>query len=458
LKAQKIVCLLLGAAIFLFAEENAQFLSKATSSKLTLTSAIEQAVANNPELKAKKSDINAQEQKFNLAQSAQMPTLALEGSVARFDIDQRLVAASFNGEPGEFGGNVLQSSLVMKIPLYVGGKIVADIEANRYLVMAQKHLLANSQNELIFNIRTLFWSIYTQEKTIESLLFSLDTMQKHQNEVQLQYELKDVAKVDILKTNVRIADLKQMLEDAKNKLSALYSILYITIGFDNYFNDDGVKIDMDEMDMQFDHTFMLPKDLYQKALQNRGDYLSLKAKLEALKQEVIIAKAGDKPTVGFYGNYTYRDLMDEANSDESTGSIGLSFSIPLYTGGATEAKIGVSYANLQATKERLLSLELKIQNEIRNAISEFESSRKRAKLAKEAIDFALENLRIEELKYSLGKGSQTDLMDAQNDLLNAQTNHAKMVSLGHIAYAKIIYATGEDYTQTNANQRKSNVQ
>lgn len=449
----KILFCTLATVVFAFANDNLSF-----PDKISLSQAIEIGLQNNPELRAKQSDINIQEQKLNLAKSAQMPTLGIEGSLSHYNRDQRLIAGDDNGVAGEFGSDVFQSSLVLKYPLYIGGKIVADIEANRYLTMAQQHLLFFSQNELIFNIRTLFWSIYAQEKSIESLFFALETMQKHKKEVELRFELNDVAKVDILKTDVRIADLKQTLEDAKSKLSNLYSLLYATIGLENFSSTRTTAIDMKDMQSNFDHTFMPLNDLYKKAIENRGDYLSLKQKIHALEQEVIIAQSSQKPSVGLYANYNYRNLTDKASADETTNTIGVTFSIPLYTGGANEAKVAVSYAALESTKQRLHALELKIQNEINSALNDYESSRKRAKLSKDSIDLALENLRIEELKYRLGKGSGIDLLDAQSVLLNAQTNYSKMVSSGHISYAKILYTIGGKDFINQINTRNSNVQ
>lgn len=455
MKVKKIVFLVIATVVFIFAEDNSNFLSQKSLEKLTLSQAIEIALQNNPELKAKKSDIKAQEQKLTIAQSGHLPTLGIEGSLSHYSRDQKLIPTSFNGERGEFGSDVFQSSLVLKLPLYMGGKIVADIEANRYLTLAQEHLLVYSQKELVFNIRTLFWSIYSQEKSIDSLLFALETMEKHKKEVILKFELKDVAKVDILKTDVRIADLKQMLEDGKNKLSNLYSLLYVTMGIENSFT---INIDRDDMQAKFDHAFIEPQDLYKEALQNRDDYLSFKTKVEALKQEIIIARSSQKPSIGLYGNYGYRNLGDISSAHEITNSFGVTFSMPLYSGGSNEAKVALSYANLQSTQERLHALELKIQNDINNALSEFKSSRKRSKLSKDSIDLAMESLRIEELKYKLGKGVQSDLLDAQTILLNAQTNYAKMVALGHISYARLLYAIGKYDTKNHNNRRNSNVQ
>jgi outer membrane protein TolC len=432
----------------LFANENYNSLEKEEQRTITLSQAITKALEKNPELKAKKSDIVVQSQELKIAQSANLPTLNLEGNIDHFSDEQRLVSSTYNGESGIFGGNIFESNLNLSLPLYMGGKIVADIKAKEYLVLAQNQLLVNSQNQLIFNIKSIFYSINAQEKAIESLDFALKTMQKHKQEVNLKFELKTVARVELLKADVRIAELMQSKEYEKNKLTSLYSLLYATIGLENYFSDSVLKIDVEGLEISFEYALEKQEELYNKALLNRGDYLSMKAKINSLNQEVIIAKSSQKPTLKFYANLGYRNLVDTSDADHVSSYVGMAFNVPLYTGGANEAKVVSSYASLESYRQRLYSLQLSIQNEINSAVADFISSKKRAKLSKDSITLALENLRIEELKYQLGKGSQIDFLDAQSLLLNAQTNYIKMQSLAHIAYAKISYLIGEKHLQT----------
>jgi outer membrane protein len=432
----------------LFANESYYNLQKEDKRTISLSEAIEKALQNNPDLKAKKSDIVVQTQKLKIAQSANLPSLNLEGSLDHFSQDQRLVAATYNSEIGEFGDNFFKTNLKFTLPLYMGGKIVANIKAKEYLVLAQNHLLVNSQNQLIFNVKSIFWYIYAQEKAIDSFGFAIKTMQKHKQEVHLQYELKKVARVELLKTDVRIAELNQKKEDEENKLTSLYSLLYATLGIENSFSKDFLRVDVQGLKMNLEYTFAQPKELYTIALENRGDYLSMKDKLNSLNQEVIVAKSANKPTLKFYGNLGYRNIIDTSDEDNIKSSVGMAFNIPLYTGGANEAKVVSSYASLESYRQRLHSLQLSIQSDINNAVADFVSSKKRAKLSKDSITLALENLRIEELKYQLGKGSQIDLFEAQSLVLNAQTNYIKMQSLAHIAYAKISYLIGSKHLKT----------
>jgi outer membrane protein TolC len=61
---------------------------------------------------------------------------------------------------------------------------------------------------------------------------------------------------------------------------------------------------------------------------------------------------------------------------------------------------------------------------------------------KKTIEQAEENLRIESGKYTLGKGSMTDVLDAQTALLESQTHYHRALADYHVALARLKLAKG----------------
>jgi outer membrane protein TolC len=71
-----------------------------------------------------------------------------------------------------------------------------------------------------------------------------------------------------------------------------------------------------------------------------------------------------------------------------------------------------------------------------------DSARKRIEATQAAINQGKESLRIEQEKYGLGKGSITDVLDAQSALLESQTSYYRALADYHIAQAQLTLATG----------------
>ncbi|MCK7512288.1 MAG: TolC family protein [Desulfobacterales bacterium] len=119
-------------------------------------------------------------------------------------------------------------------------------------------------------------------------------------------------------------------------------------------------------------------------------------------------------------------------------------SVPLFEGGRVSAKVSEETALLAAAQDRLRKLELQIRQETEAAALDVLSNTARFKATEKSIEQAKESLRIESLKYELGKGSITDLLDAQAALLQAETSNCRSCIDYHISIARLKLATGGD--------------
>lgn len=85
----------------------------------------------------------------------------------------------------------------------------------------------------------------------------------------------------------------------------------------------------------------------------------------------------------------------------------------------------------------------KIREDVQTAILNVESSRERVRATEKAIEQGRESLHIEREKYELGKGTITDVLDAQSALLESETNHAQALAAYNTAIAQYRAAVGE---------------
>jgi len=100
---------------------------------LTLQQAIETALANNPEVAARKWDASAAQARRDQAFGARLPRLGVVGGYTRYLDDQRLMAAGQDGEPGLFGQDIVSGDLVLTMPLFTGGRLVNQVRAAELL-------------------------------------------------------------------------------------------------------------------------------------------------------------------------------------------------------------------------------------------------------------------------------------------------------------------------------------
>ena len=123
--------------------------------------------------------------------------------------------------------------------------------------------------------------------------------------------------------------------------------------------------------------------------------------------------------------------------------VGVAVDIPLFEGGQIGARVRQEQAKLSAARHRLSELKLQIRLDVETAILNARSANERIQATKTAIASADESLRIEREKYDVGKGSITDVLDAQSALLDSQTNYYRAVADYNTALAQVHLAVGE---------------
>jgi outer membrane protein len=402
----------------------------------TIERALETALNHNPEIAAITWEVSIADSKLEATQAGRFPTFIIEAGYQRFLDDQRLIAARYNGEPGVFDKDISRIDLVLKLPIFTGGRITHEIIAADLLKQSEEKRLARSREELIFNVSSLFYGILGQHEVIRSIEFSIGAMEEHFKQVTSLLGAQKAAKVDLLRTEVRLSDLRQSLVKAKNGLSMQKRLLANLLGLDPDMGVISVK-----GELSFEKQPDTPtKDLFSIAMKQRADYLSAKNRLEAQARRVDAARAGYWPTVSITGSYGFRIAGTDENEDAS--AIGMGASIPLFDGGRTSAQIRQEIAGLRAAQERLHKLELQIHQEVETAALDIQSSVERVHATQLSIDQAGETLRIERMKYDLGSGSITEVLDAQAALLQSETNHTQALADFHIATARLTLATG----------------
>ncbi|MCF8106678.1 MAG: TolC family protein [Desulfohalobiaceae bacterium] len=411
---------------------------------LTLQQAIEIGLANNPGVAALDWETAGAEARHDQAFSERLPRLdAVSGYTHSLDA-QRLSPVSEGGDTGLFSRNILAGDLVLSMPLFTGGRLVNRVKAADLLRQALSQRLARSREELVFNVSSVFYRILAQRHVIESLEFSRQTLAEHMKRIEAMIKAKKAARVDRMRTDVRLADVQQQLAREKNLLVVLRRTLANFLGQEE--NMDKIRL---QGKLALGEEAGLPEleTALAEAWNARDDYLAVKSALEAQARNVDAARAGNWPDVSFQGSYggnlaagqtsgTGDDLEDE-------GRIGLAMEMPLFDGGRIRAEVREQYTRLAAAQKRLRELELEIRLEIETALAGIESSQQRARALQKSIIQAKESLRIEQQKYNLGKGAIVDVLDAQASLLETETTYYQMLAELQTAMAQLKLATGK---------------
>ncbi|GAB4274896.1 MAG: TolC family protein [Deferrisomatales bacterium] len=405
---------------------------------------VELALENNPKLRAAHWEVATTRAQSTAAASARLPHLRALGSYAHTLDEARLVPTHRNGEPGVFGDDLWAADLVLTLPLFTGGRLVNEVRASELLLDAARQRLGRTRDELVFNVSSLFYTILGQERVVESLQFSLQALEHHRSRVEQLLRAQKAARVDLLRTEVRLADLQQRLVREQNVVAIQRRGLLNLLGLEKAPEAWALRGDLTLAAEAPDLT-----EAVAAAENQRPDYQAARAALEAEARRVDVARGARWPSLSLRGSYGWRwaagatQHPSGTQTAEDVGSLAFLVDVPLFEGGRLDAREREARARLAAARERLRQLELQILLDVETAVRNIASSRRRVEATRAAVTQAEESFRIEREKYTYGKGTITDVLDAQSALLDAQTQLYRALADHRIARAQLHLAVGE---------------
>lgn len=414
---------------------------------LTLSKAVETALAHNPQLQAAGYRADAAAEKTLQAGSGALPQVYLNGGYSRTTnpmwafgtkLNQESIAAR-DFDPARLNnpdaiGNY-NSSLAVVWPLYDQGRtwygrqqaLLNQDAAGLYAERARQEIIAGT-------VLAYIGTLLARENEIV-IRQAADTARSHLKLIQSRYDGGFVAKSDLLRAQVHIADLEQQLAEAKSGVNIAKCRLTVAMGMAG---------DLDfTLSSPLEAGYPPEEDLeawINKALALRPDLKSMTLQKDIAQKEVDKSKAARLPSVNLTGNYEINseELDDHGNSY----TVGALLSLPLYSGGRVSAAIREAESNLKQADAMVRALNQQICGETRQAFFNAKSSWERIPVSTAAVGQAEESLRIVKNRYDSGLFTITDLLDAETALQQSQMNHLKSLHDCKAAATRLDLAAG----------------
>ena len=190
--------------------------SPQTALPADIDGAVEQAVANNPILKAADTDVKEAEAQKASAQSPFFPTLHFEVS-GRNDSD-------INGVPGQ--DDDIQAMLRMRYNLFQGGKDDARQKETAALLSQAQDIRDKTYREVVETMRLSWASFETVSSQLEFFATHRDAAIKTHESYQQQFNLGQRTLLDLLDSANEMYTAKADYTNAKyDQMTAMYRIL-----------------------------------------------------------------------------------------------------------------------------------------------------------------------------------------------------------------------------------------
>jgi outer membrane protein len=327
-------------------------------------------------------------------------------------------------------------NLRYELPLYTGGKLEAlnrQAQANQAYT---RYNLETVEQELIFTVKKAYYVVLQTRQSRETLNEAVKSMENHLREAQLYYEAGMVPQLDVMRAEVKLADLRQKQLMVNNGLETAQVYLDFVLGV-----DQGNRYELVD---QMEYT-PYGKDLEaakQTALENRSELKAIRTKVQMAEEAVTVVKSGNKPIVALVaegGEKTTRPF----NSDDLDLSLSLVATLKLTDGGMVKNRIAEAEKVVRQAKTGEEQLTRAIKLEVEQAYRNLQNALETIAVARKVLNQAQETVRMAEVSYKEGLSTSLERIDAETGLTQAKNNYNQAVSNYQIALAQLEKAIGD---------------
>jgi TolC family type I secretion outer membrane protein len=380
----------------------------------TLDDALAIAYQTNPNLLAARAQLRATDELVAQAKAQRRPTVGITGSMT-YGVTDNL--CSLTGDLNLVQEDTCAPSAVrldIVQPVFRGGSIEADIDQAENLVRAQRAALAAAEQDVLLGAATAYVDVYRDQAVLDLTQSNESVVAAERNATRNRFDVGAVTQTDVVQAESRLARATAQRIEAEASLAVSKATYRELIGeVAGVFGEPPLALELPQSE--------------EVAVQQSASNPSVIATefAEKAARDAIDSAFGELlPSFDLIGELRARDdlINDSLFDEDQTASITARVKIPLYQAGSVDSRV-------RAAKHRAGQLRNQVEAQRRAAAREAESawqsltSARAQKLSFEAevgaADLALKGVRRE---AELGARTVLDILDAEQELLDAQVN------------------------------------
>jgi len=371
----------------------------------TISEALALAYANNPSLNAARAQLRSVDENVPQALSGWRPTITASGSAGRIGSTVDDFSAYYNNA---------SISLSISQTIFNGFKTVNSTRQAEALVRAQRESLMATEQDTLLDAATAYVDVIQDTALVSLQRSDLKFLQEQVRAARDRFDVGEGTRTDVSQAEARAAEARASLNTALANLNTSRAIYRQVIGTDarNLSADTTI-------------TRYVPKSL-EDALQTSEVQQPLirqaQHQVDAAIFNIKTVEGDLMPTVTLDGSLT-RTWNPSSTTDLSDNAqIFGNVTIPIYQGGAVSSQVRQAKEDLGQTRLQLDVTREQVRANVISAWGNYqaaEASIVAAQAAVEAQQLALEGV-IEEQR--VGQRTTLDVLDAQRELVNQQSN------------------------------------
>ncbi len=411
-----------------------------------LVAVYQRALQNDPQIREADANRLASLESKPQALAALLPQISAGGSYSKTDQEAQRTTL-INSDPSvptsplvprTIGSNSdldnRQYDLSLRQTLFRWDQWAALKRADAQVAQAQADFEA-AQQDLIQRTSQRYFDVLAAQDTVDASEAALEAFSRQLDQADKRFEVGLIAITDVQEARAGRDQAAATVIQAKRALATARELLRELTG--EPFDSLAAPID----DMPLKSPDPLDEDLWvTAALEQNLRVISARLATDVAKQDIQTARSGHYPTLDLVVSRSDQDMdgtqvgrnaagqitpRSPADQSQTTDSIGIQVTVPIYSGGATSSRIRQRVYLHRAARERLERANRETERAARDAYLGVLSEISRVQALRQAVESSRTALEATEAGFEVGTRTTVDVLDARRQLLQAQTNYSR---------------------------------
>ncbi len=410
------------------------------SGVINLDQAIQMALDYSPNLKAAMQDVNKAEYGRKEAFTYYLPELSTSYSWRRVQTPAEIKTSSGDFTVGSKNNYIWSTGFTQ--PLFTGWRITSTYRLAELGVDLARVNLSLARLDVVLKVKEAYFVYLRSLKDVAVRKLSVKLLQSQLKTSQDFYDVGIIPINDVLKTKVELSQAQQNLVSADNQAAVNLTKLNNLLG-----RPVNQPIEVEDILKHFpvDITY---ESARAQALAQRPELKALDLKLKQADQSIRKAQSGYWPELAVRGSYDFDsdspELGDSVEYDATGWSVVAGLEWTFWEWGRTKHQVDQQRAGKLKLKALHKDMEDQVDLQVKQSYLFLQEADKNIATAKISVEQAKENYRITRERYKEQLTTNTELLDAQTLLTQAQNNYYTTLTVYNVAYANLLRSMGRE--------------
>jgi len=330
---------------------------------------------------------------------------------------------------------VYNFGLTLSYPLYSGNALQDSITIARAGVRAAEASLTATVAQVILQVRQTYYGVQLAQGQVSAAQRSVDAARENVRVTDARVRVGTSPRFDLLQAQVQLALSEQTLTQAKANAVLAQQTL------DTVINVPLTSTIAPATPLGLPEPPQNLESLVQTALRTRAELAAARANVEAARVNIDLAEAGLRPRITISGGPTVQ-TGDPTQRAPVNYSGTATLTLAILDGGLTRANVESARQQLSQAQVQEAQLRQSVEQQVRTSYLNLQNAAETLRSAEAQLTAAREALRIANVRFQAGVGTQLEVVTAVQSQATADQAVVQAQFNYNLALAQIDQAVG----------------